>query len=358
MIYTSDSSLLLNQNSYLLLTHVENDIRQPLFALFSAPIVGIPYLIGNLLPISYALKVVLINWGQIFILIFSNFLLSKALNFSGIKRISFMLFLTLTHTYMLFIFMIEQYIIVYFWLMLLIYSICDNKDTKIVFWGSAGTLITNMAMLPFVIRTFGNLKEVCNKMLTWCVEFLLIIFAFGKANIIFNLVGRLNFLSKFGGADILFSNKICQYFAFIRNCFFAPNAGINVTSFDYISLQLNSIFTIDRIGILIFILAIISFILNKNKKITLIAGYWIILSIIILVVFGWGTYENGLILYSLYFGWAFIVLLFQLIDVIQNKLKLKFLTPFISSIMCCFLGGINLTAICKLIEFATTYYSV
>ena len=40
-----------------------------------------------------------------------------------------------------------------------------------------------------------------------------------------------------------------------------------------------------------------------------------------LVILGWGTKENGLILYSLYFGWAYFVLIFQLLNNIFKNNK-------------------------------------
>ena len=46
VIYTADSPKLVGENAYLSLRHQENDLRQPLFALFASPFMGLPYLIS------------------------------------------------------------------------------------------------------------------------------------------------------------------------------------------------------------------------------------------------------------------------------------------------------------------------
>ena len=73
---------------------------------------------------------------------------------------------------------------------------------------------------------------------------------------------------------------------------------------------------------------------------------------------GWGTKENGLILYALYFGWAFLVLLFQLIEKVESKLNLKFLVPVVTIVVVVVLLVVNIPAIIEMVNFAITYYPV
>ena len=77
------------------------------------------------------------------------------------------------------------------------------------------------------------------------------------------------------------------------------------------------------LGIIILVLVTISFILNKKDKLSKISYYWVIFSVLLLCVVGWGTQENGLVLYSLYFSWAFIILIYNLFKWIFNKLKIN-----------------------------------
>jgi hypothetical protein len=73
---------------------------------------------------------------------------------------------------------------------------------------------------------------------------------------------------------------------------------------------------------------------------------------------GSGTKENGLILYALYFGWAFLVLLFLLVEKIENKLNIKFLIPVVTMVTVIALLVINIPAILEMVNFAITYYPV
>lgn len=91
---------------------------------------------------------------------------------------------------------------------------------------------------------------------------------------------------------------------------------------------------------------------------SLLAAGWIVLSIVMLLGLGWGTAENGLILYELYFGWAFLVLLFQLVEKIEDRLNVNFLVPVFSIGSAVILAVINIPAIMEMVYFAITYYPV
>ena len=52
-------------------------------------------------------------------------------------------------------------------------------------------------------------------------------------------------------------------------------------------------------GLVIFALALASLVLNRHSRAARMAGCWVLFSIVLLVGLGWGTQENGLILYAL-----------------------------------------------------------
>jgi hypothetical protein len=190
------------------------------------------------------------------------------------------------------------------------------------------------------------------------LEFVALMLVFCRFDVIFNLVAKITQLSGFTGKAVTFADKIYQYTKFISSCFIAPNAGVNTTAFDYISWQLNPATGISFAGILILLLAVISAIWNRDKKSSLLAAGWVGFSVIMLLGLGWGTKENGLILYALYFGWAFLVLLFQLVEKIESKLNIKFLIPVVTMVAVITLLVINIPAILEMVNFAITYYPV
>lgn len=84
-----------------------------------------------------------------------------------------------------------------------------------------------------------------------------------------------------------------------------------------------------------------------------VSAFWVLYSIIILCFVGFGTQENGLILYSLYFSWAFIILCYLLfIKIIKKSLLRNVLTI----IICAGLLFLNIPAFNEIINFGIMFY--
>lgn len=354
-IYTSDSPSLVRDNAYLSLTYLENDIRQPLFAIFASPFIGIPYFISKIFNFSFTIYAILINVVQIIILFFSNYLLVKMLNLSPKNRVCFILLINFTYTHLLSVLMMEQYIISYFWLMLFFYSrLIVKKEEKLTLWASGGTLLTNFSVLPFLSKKniFKDARNWLIDMIKYVIVFILILITLGRFDLFLNLNSNLDKLSYFTGKEVIFIDQIYQYFSFLSNIFIYPDAGENISIFGDISWQLNSVTTLKFFGVVIFGLSLFSLYLNKKKRISLVAGGWILLSLVMLLGFGWGTRENGLILYVLYFGWAFFILLFQLLENINDIIKNKYFIPVCTFLLITILLYFNVPALYEMIKFS------
>lgn len=367
IIYTSDSPYLVKSNVYLALTNEENDVRQPLFAVFAAPFAGIPYLLGKMFGASASVQAMLINMVQVVMLFAANFMLAKMMRLNPAKRICFMLLAACTYTHLLFSLMMEQYIVAYFWLVFCMYLISKKqRPDRIALWGAGGTLLTSLILLPFMSEKnpTRNFKEWFTDMVKFGLEFVTVMLVFCRFDVIFNLVPRISSLGRFIGKTVTFADKFYQYITFVSNCFVAPDAGVSTATVQYssafpdISWQLNTVTSINFIGITILLLAIVSAVLNRDKKSSLLSAGWVAFSVIMLLGLGWGTKENGLILYALYFGWAFLVLLFQLVEKIEDKLNVKFLIPIFSIGCSVLLAMVNIPSIMEMVNFAITYFPV
>ena len=367
IIYTSDSPSLVNSNVYLRLYHGENDLRQPLFAVFAAPFIGFGYALS--VPLSHINPVftpLFMNAIQVLMLITANLMLAKIINLDTIGRVCFMIFTTVTYTTLLFSVMMEQYIVAYFWLIFVIYSyIMYKKATVISISAAGGTLLTSLVLIPTAYE-----NEQCNntckiRSFVTAIEkgllgFLGMLFAFGRLDVLLTFSEKTTQLSGFaGGESIVGRSK--QYLSFISSCFIAPNAEIDYTQWHHLAawqLSKSIITQINIIGIIIITLCLVSFIVNRKNMLTKISALWVCFSVILLCIVGWGSAENGMILYSLYFGWAFIVLLFQLVNWCSEKMNFKYFTPIISSIAIITLAIFNYQGIRDLLSFAFTYYPV
>lgn len=353
LVYTSDSPSLVKDNAYLVLTHLENDLRQPLFGVFSGPFLGVPYLLGRLLDLRF--QAVLMDWVQIAMLLGGNFALAKTMGLAGTRRLCFMLLLSCTYSQLLAVLMMEQYIVAYFWLMLCLYRTRERGEPeRILLWGAGGTLLTSLMVLPFL--TEGPPGQRIRKTGKRSLEFVGLMLAFARFDVLFHLVGKIRILGTLAGKPVPLETRLWQYTAFLHSCFAAPAAGVSHRFGDQVSWQLAEPQGISAAGAIILLLSVISAWIPRKEAGSRMAAGWAAFSVGMLLLFGWGTVENGLILYSLYFGWAFFALLFQLGEMAAEKLGCPLLVPLLSILWGGRLLWENLPAIWQLVQFGITHY--
>lgn len=358
IIYTGDSPYLARKMAYLNVFHPENDFRQPLFALFSAPFMGMPYLVSRLFGASFCTEGIIMNVFQNILLLFSFFVLTKTMDLSPMKRVCFILVVYSSYMALLFSLMMEQYIVAFFWLIWTIYVYCvDGKTCRLAVYGATGTLTTSAALflLRIINVRFSNFKKWIIIFILEVVGFLLFLIAFCRLDILITLA-RVKQLMRYAGVNHPLGYKILQYITNASNCFMAPNTRIDYSIPGHNSWQLAEPVQFSVVGIAVIAVAVVGYIVNHRKRICNIAWYWLLFSVLILVIIGWGTMENSLILYSLYFGWPFFVLVFCLFEKFEEKLKTSFLIPVISVLAVIFLLSVNIPAIFEMIQFAVKYY--
>lgn len=354
IIYTSDSGYISNYDAWTNFENAENDIRQPLFTFFSLP-VSIPcHIISDLMffvPTGFAYYT-LMSIIQYILLAITTILIARLVKLKeSDKKYLYCLF-SLSFPYVLFGLVLEQYVISLFYLIATIYYFYQNKEkTNYLYLGAVGTLLTSGVLVPFITK-YNNLKDWIKKIFTCFVTFIILLVLTGQATQVFTLSEKINKMTEYTGANLTLADKINQYTHFVENIFFAPHGKVTNNVFDVVSYQLSPIGTISIIGIIIILLVIISFIVNHKDKMAKISFSWIIFSIIILVLVGWGTAENGLILYSLYFSWAYYVLYFMLLNKLKNRNIFKFLITISIIVMSIFMAY----EMFNILKYAIVYY--
>ena len=356
IIYTSDSPMLLKDGSYFVIDTTQNDIRQPLFGVFSAPLIGISSLIAYTIP--FIPSALIFDYGQIFIIFIAMLMLTKALKLTDLQRICFMLVTSCSYMFLLSSFMMEQYAIAVFWLILTICLLCGNcKEASFASYAACGTLLTSAVFIPFTstylsVRTIGKWFK---DMILRLFDLLLLMLLFCRFNTLIGAVDSLLFLTMFTGGSVKISDRLCQFFKFIESLFVAPESGL-FTGIYWNSWQMNKVTSISIAGSVILAVAVVALIVTRKDKISRFAGVWILISAVILIVVGWGTFENGLVLYTLYFGWAYLVLIMNLLKWADSKYRTKFITPlFTMAAMICMLI-VNIPALKNLMDFAVTEF--
>jgi len=338
IIYTSDNGYLANYDCWANFTNAENDIRQPLFALFSLPI-SIPcHIVSEILffiPKEYAYYTVM-SVFQFLLLAITTILISRLLKIKEEDKKYLYCLFSLSFPYILFGLVLEQYTIGLFYLITTIYYYYQNKEKiNYLYLGAVGTMITSGIIFPFITK-FKGIIDWVKKVGICFLSFVTMLVLSGQFAQIFTLSDNITKMHKYMGLKLTFYDKFVQFTDFVRSIFLAPNGEITKNVLGDISYQLVSLKTISIIGIAILIAVFISFIINRKEKMAIISFCWVIFSFIILVLVGWGTSENGQILYSLYFAWAYYVLYFLLLNKIKNRKIFK--TLMIASIIIMFIS--------------------
>ena len=157
-----------------------------------------------------------------------------------------------------------------------------------------------------------------------------------------------------------FVDRLKQYSEFLYYSFFSPDAGFSLHAGlildEFASWQLYRIESINYIGLAVLALALFSAFINRKSKICRVSFMWVIFSFILLCVIGWGTAENGLIIYSLYFSWAFYILIFMLILKAEELSGVKILVPLLVVAALCVFVRFSFQAVNELVDFAAKYY--
>lgn len=373
IIYTSDSGALVNNMGYLFITFPENDLRQPLFALFAAPFLGAPYFLGQILQLSPTSQAILVDAVQIVMLVLANLLLTRLLDLKPLERAALMLITSFTYAQMLGVLMMEQYIVAYFWLALTLALLAANRETissnitggykphYIALYGAGSTLLTSLFWTPLhsAHSPFRDFRKWFLDMLKCGFGFIALLFVFGRYDVFATLIDKIESLNKFTGKAVPLSGRIEQYTAFIHDIFLTPAASAGLTGTEpatHISWMLAPVEQLNLVGLVILALALVSLLLNRHSRAARMAGCWILFSLALLVGLGWGTKENGLILYALYFGWAYVLLLFQLLLKLSRYLQATWLLVLFSLLITALLAGVNIPGILEIVHFGLEYF--
>ena len=353
VIYTADSGMLLKGNGYVNASFMENDIRQPLFGIFALPFSLPALLVSNVLKIfsitnGYYIILMII---QFTILAITTIMLSRMLDISEHEKKYFYLLTSVSFPYMLFSMVLEQYAIALFYLVLLIYNYYNNKDkTNYAYVGAVGTLLTSGILFP-LISNIKNIKNYLINVLKCFILFISVLIIGGQFPQLINAPNTFTHLIGDFTTKVTLIEKIFQFTHFVKEIFIASPGIIKFTTFP--SYQLINFNSVSIIGIAFILICIISFVLNRDKYIARICFSWVIFSILILLIIGWGTSENGLVLYSLYFAFAYLILYFLFIKrAFKNKMLYKSIIVLSSIIMFIF----NIKEIISIISFGLKYY--
>ena len=358
-VFTTDTGVLIQTDAFVNLNAAENDLRHPLFGLFVMPFGIIASWAAFFFQGSMAIYALALAFLQVVALLFSMILIARLLRFNDMDQLCFLLLHLISFPALLFILNIEQYVFSLFWLSLYLYSVFHTeRETEgwqaLAFAGAAGSLLSSGFFILFSSGR-GGIRQALLMLLRSLLTFVAVVAAFGQLPLLLEAVesaGRLSRFAAFATDQSSLQANIVQYLTFVRDCFLAPAAGIqNALSPTWQSVPAT---VPDRIGIVLLALALLGLLLNIKDKYCLLCFSWLLFSACLLVGAGWGAKENGMILYTLYFSWALLSLIYK--GFYRILRRLPWLRAGVSLVVFLVVAAVNIRALRELIRFGIAWY--
>ena len=356
IVYSSDSSMLTEQNVFYNIAASENDIRQPMFGVFAAPFALAASLVSRAVmqPSAYPAMMQIL---QSAFLALGLVLIVRMTGASGAVKALALVCGTLLYPTLLFLLNVEQYVFSVFWLILLVWMIVQGEERgRDTAWVAASGSMLTSGILLLILPGKGTFKEKVRQGALAVLLFALVMILLGRVAMVLSSSETIRFLVQFAGEKLPFLARAKQYSVFLASCFVAPVAEITRFPNGGAVFQQAEVTGWSIAGFVAFAAAIAGFVVNRKRVFAQICAGWAAFSLLLLCVVGWGTSENGLVLYTLYFGWAFVALIVMLITRVLEKWRAAQIGAF--SVAALALLVVNAQSIAALVRFGLENYPI
>lgn len=353
LIYSSDSGYLMNQDVFRNVGAEQNDLRQPLFGVFAMPFCQAAYLLSRVLfflPRSYVTVSQLVQLG---VFLTALVFLARMMDLTGAEKAMFLGLLTVSYPVLIFALTTEQYLFAVTYLILLLYWKQEPVKQSTAYIAATGSLLTSGIWFPLVTwdRDIGKFFK---KTLLLCGAFFAVMILSGRLTTFLDIPSYIEGYGYYTGTNVALRSKLMQYVNFAGACLLAPKSGVDFTTYRHVSWQMLPVTGWSPVGLLVLLLTLGGILLSRKERITKLSAVWLGFSFVLLGLVGWGTIDNGLMLYSLYFGWAFVCMIFRLIDRLlwrARPVKLGLLMVLLLGV-----GIYNVYALREVLIFGTQFF--
>lgn len=353
LIYSADSGYLVHQDVFRNIAAEQNDLRQPLFGLFAAPFCQAAWLLSRVLfflPNSY---VTVSQSMQLLLYLMALVLLARMLDLKGAEKALFLVLMCVTYPVLIFTLTAEQYLFAVSWLLLLVYLQAEPVAQSTAYIAATGSLLTTGILFPLVTWD-RDFKTFCKKTLGLCGAFFAVMILSGRLTTFLDIPSYIAGYGYYTGVDVPLSSKLMQYVNFAGACVLAPRSGVDFTTYRHVSWQMLPVTDWSVAGILVILAALGGILVSRKKRLTRICAAWLGFSFVLLGLVGWGTIDNGLMLYSLYFGWAFVAMIFELLRWAFSRLRTGKAVVLLALILG--VGLYNVYGLRDVLVFATQFF--
>ena len=353
LIYSADSGYLVRTDVFRNVGADQNDLRQPLFGLFAMPFAQAAWIVSKVLfflPVGY---ITIWQIMQMLMFLTSVVLISRMMELKGIEKALFLCLFSVSYPMLIFVLTAEQYLVAMFYFVLLLYLGREERGKQVAFVGAAGCLMTSGLWFP-LITWDRDIKKFFMKSLRLLGVFLVVLVLSGRLTTYLDMPSYAAGFAPYIGYTVAPIEKLLQYVNFVGACLVAPPSGIDNTMYSHVSWQMLPVTGLSPVGLIVIALTIGGFLVSRKERFSRWCAVWAGFSFLLLGLVGWGTVDNGLMLYTLYFGWAIICLVFRFIDRALHRFrpaKLAVLTAVILAMVVW-----NILALRNVLIFATQFF--
>ena len=353
LIYSADSGYLVFEDVFRNVGASQNDLRQPLFGVFSAPFATAAWLVSRVIffiPKSYVLVLQIL---EMFLFLVSCVLLSRMLGLKKVDKVLFLVLLSVSYPVLIFSLTAEQYLFAVFYLILMIYHRGNNTLGNFGYVAATGSMLTTGIFFP-LLTWEKDLKRFVKNTLYLCLCFFGVMILSGRLTTFLDAGTYIDGYAPYAGGDVAPLAKLMQYVNFVGACIAAPASWMDFETYNHVSWQMIPVVSWNWLGIAVFLLSALGVAVDRQDGFGRICGVWILFSLVLLGIVGWGTVDNGLMLYTLYFGWAFIAMGYRFVIRVFQKYTPVKVVILLMIILCVMV--LNVRALRSVLVFATQFY--
>lgn len=364
IVYLFDSPYHMFRDSFFMIGGVENDFRNLFFGLFSMPVSAPCHMLaGAVRAVSgYDAYPLLLAWSQCLAMGASILLFARCAAGGRLGRVGLCILFTCSYQYMLHTIVLEQYAFPLFWAAALAYlHSCGRggaeSDACLAF-ATGGLTSSAVLACPVLLDGRERASDVIRNVFLGLAAALCLS---GQVAGAARAVKILPSMGAFFGFGLPISDVAKEFTVFVKSILLQPDvAAFSVRPWDglecgnFSAYRLSNDLRVDFAGIALIAAAAAGAVLNRKDRFCRMCAWWAGASVVILAVFGWGTFENGLVIYGLHFGWAYLCLAFKLAERMLGK------KPWVLLSACaaagCAMALANAAGLRVLFGFLSKYY--
>lgn len=366
VLFTTDSGAIYAQDCFLNFTSTENDLRQPYFALLGLPFGMVATVVSWILPWLSHPYAIGIEFAQGMAILFMGYLLADIVGAHGREKYVVLAGFVLCFSQLFFLLLVEQYVVGTFYLLCTVFLLKHRSRLATPVCAlSAGGMLTSLALAPWCVfqgekgRSAPTALLDALKQCLCGIGFILLFFAVSGQIVQLDpayISERIQLYTGFS-ENVDFFDRLCQYTNFTANLFLPSHSEWSFSGYFHYSLIAPASLRIE--GVVLLLLAVAAFVLCRKERAAWLCGYWILFSLLLFLVVGYGTAENGLILYSHYFAWSFLGLYYMAIRklcYLGGEKRGKLLFFIFGGVAAAILLALGIWALWDIFAFSHHYY--